>query len=238
MEKAVSISKTDALIIVDVQMDFLHGGALPVPEGDQIIPVINEYTDLFKRKTRIYATRDWHPTNHVSFKAQGGPWPPHCVQDSEGAKFHPDLKLPRDTTIISKAMDPKRESYSGFDSTDLANDLRMNGMSRIFVGGLATDYCIKNTVLDGLAFGFEVVLLTDAVRGINVNPGDAERAVSAMILRGAKTATLEDFPEPAAIPPGELEGEARAEKPVAKAYKKKKARLRSRGPYRKARVER
>jgi len=237
LEKEISLSKTDALIIVDVQMDFLPGGALPVPEGDQIVPVLNEYIDLLKRKAKTYATRDWHPPNHVSFKAQGGPWPPHCLQDSEGAKFHPDLKLPKDATIISKALDPKRESYSGFDNTDLANDLRLNGVSRIFVCGLATDYCVKNTVLDGLALGFDVVLLTDAIRGINVNPSDAEKAVEAMILRGAKTATLEDFPEPADIPAGEPEGEAIAEKPLVKAYKKKKARLRSRGPYRKARVE-
>ena len=238
LEKEISPSKTDALIIVDVQMDFLPGGALPVPEGDQIIPVLNEYIDLLKRKVKIYATRDWHPPNHISFKAQGGPWPPHCIQDSEGAKLHPDLKLPRDVTIISKAMDPKRESYSGFDNTELTSSLRINDVSRVLVAGLATDYCVKNTVLDGLALGFEVVLLSDAIRGINLNPGDAEKAVNAMILRGAKTATLEDFPEPGDIPPDEqLTEEVIDAKPLEKAYKKKKARLRSRGPYRKARIE-
>jgi isochorismate hydrolase len=134
-------------------------------------------------------------------------------------------------------MDPNREAYSGFDGTSLSSDLEKNDVERVFVGGLATDYCVKNTVLDGLALGFDVVLLLDASRGINAKPDDSEKAVEAMISRGAKTANLEDFPEPVEIPEPASETEGVYEKPVARADKKKKARLRSRGPYRKARIE-
>jgi nicotinamidase/pyrazinamidase len=239
LEKRYSLSKNDALIVTDIQNDFLSGGALPVPEGNKIIPILNEYIRLFTTMhAKIYATRDWHPPNHMSFQAQGGPWPAHCIQDTEGAKFHPDLNLPADVTVISKAMAPNRENYSSFDDTVLVDDLRINGIARLFVGGLATDYCVKNTVLDGLAFGFEVVLLSDAARGINVKLGDVEKAVEAMTLRGAEIAILEDFTETAEIPTTEPVGESIAEKPLTRAYKKKKARLRSRGPYRKARTER
>ena len=239
MEKQYNLGKTDAIIVTDIQNDFLPGGALAVPEGNKIIPFLNEYIRLFTAAhAKVYATRDWHPPNHMSFQAQGGPWPAHCIQESEGAKFHSDLNLPADVTVISKAMDPNRENYSSFDGTVLVDDLRINGVARIFVGGLATDYCVKNTVLDGLGFGFEVVFLSDASRGINVNPGDVEKAVEAMTLRGAETAMLEDFTETVEIPMAEPVGEAIAEKPLTRADKKKKARLRSRGPYRKARAER
>ena len=239
MEKEYSLGKNDALIIGDVQKDFLPGGALPVPEGEKVIPILNDYIRLFTAAhAKVYAIRDWHPPNHVSFQAYGGQWPAHCIQETEGAKFHPDLKLPADVTVISKAMDPSRESYSGFDGTALVEDLRMNGVARLFVGGLATDYCVKGTVLDGLGFGFEVILLSDATRGINVKLGDVEKAVEAMTLRGAETAILEDFTEMAEIPTAEPVGEAIAEKPLTRADKKKTARLRSRGPYRKARTER
>jgi nicotinamidase/pyrazinamidase len=239
LKKDFNLSKNDALIIVDVQRDFCPGGALPVPAGDQMVPVLNEYIKLFKAANAgIFATRDWHPPNHISFKAYGGPWPPHCIQNSEGAKFHPDLKLPVDTSIISKAMDPSKESYSGFDGTILGDELRDKGVTRGFVGGLATDYCVKNTVLDAIEQGFETVLLLDATRGINVKPGDVEKAIDEMITKGAEKVTLADFPEPHEIPHEEPGGEKIEEKPLTKAEKKKKARLRSRGPYRKARIER
>ncbi len=237
MKEEFTVDRTDALIIGDVQIDFLPGGALPVPEGDIVIPVLNDYIDLFKRKARVYATKDWHPANHVSFKAFGGPWPPHCIQGSEGAKIHPSLKLPENVTIVSKATDPARESYSSFDGTGLAIDLKQNGITRVFVGGLATDYCVKFTILDALENGLDAVLLTDAIKGINVQPKDSEEAVAMMISSGAKTATLDDFPEPMDVPSGEAPAEEMEEKPLEKADKKKKARLRSRGPYRKARVE-
>jgi nicotinamidase/pyrazinamidase len=239
LKQDFNLSKNDALIIVDVQRDFCPGGALPVPAGDQMVPVLNEYIKLFKAANAgIFATRDWHPPNHISFKAYGGPWPPHCIQNSEGAKFHPDLKLPVDTSIISKAMDPSKESYSGFDGTILGDELRDKGVTRGFVGGLATDYCVKNTVLDAIEQGFETVLLLDATRGINVKPGDVEKAIDEMITKGAEKVTLADFPEPHEIPHEEPGGEKIEEKPLTKAEKKKKARLRSRGPYRKARIER
>ena len=240
MKKDFSVGKTDALIIVDVQNDFCPGGALPVPEGDQVIPALNDYTRIFwKSQAEIFATRDWHPPNHVSFKAQGGPWPPHCVQNTEGANFHPDLKLPSDTTIISKAMDPLKEAYSGFDDTELANMLKKHGVTRVFVGGLATDYCVKHTVLDARKLGFEAVLLVDASAGINAKPGDAARAIGAMIASGAEQVTLTDFMYPLEVPPaGNPDAERLSEKPLSKFERKKKARMRPRGPYKKIRSER
>ena len=238
MKKEIKLSKNQALIIVDVQRDFCPGGALPVLEGDQVVPVLNEYIKLFKKaNARIFATRDWHPPNHISFKMYGGPWPPHCIQQSEGAKFHPSLKLPDDTSIISKAMDPAKESYSGFDGTTLAEELKKEGVARVFVGGLATDYCVKQTVLDAIALGFETVLLLDATRGINAKPRDVEQAIDEMAAKGVEKVTLADFPEPLEIPQEQLGAEKIEEKPLAKADKKKKARLRSRGPYRKVRIE-
>lgn len=190
----VKVNDSDALIVVDIQVDFCPGGRLPVPGGDGIIPVLNQYIDLFRRvRARVFATRDWHPPNHVSFKERGGPWPPHCVRGSDGASFHPDLRLPEDVGVISKATDPDRESYSGFDGTELDADLRKAGVRRVFVGGLATDYCVKNTVLDGLRLGFDVVLLVDATKGIDRISGDSERAVREMLNKGAKTATFSDL---------------------------------------------
>jgi nicotinamidase/pyrazinamidase len=238
LRKDFSLSENNALIIVDVQRDFCPGGALPVPAGDQVVPVLNEYIKLFQAaKAKVFATRDWHPPNHISFKAYGGPWPPHCIQRSRGAKFHPDLKLPADTSIISKATDPYRESYSGFDGTKLGDALKKMGATRVFVGGLATDYCVKNTVLDAIERGFETALLMDASRGINVNPSDVDKAIDEMAAKGASKVTLADFPEPLVIPEEELGVEKMEEKPLTKADKKKKSRLRSRGPYRKARIE-
>ena len=240
MKKEFILNKNDALIVTDVQVDFLPGGALPVPEGDQAIPVLNEYISVFKNAgLKIFAIRDWHPLNHVSFKAQGGPWPPHCIQDSDGAKFSPLLKLPSSVTVISKATDPSKEDYSGFDDTELTEELKRVEVSRVFVGGLATDYCVKNTVLDGLKLGFNVVFLIDASRGINVKPGDVERAVREMVNNGAEQATLEDFPEPSTtLLPEEQETEVVGDEPLTRAEIKKKIRMRSRGPYRKVRTER
>ncbi|MEM1601950.1 MAG: nicotinamidase [Candidatus Bathyarchaeia archaeon] len=186
--------KEDALIIVDVQVDFCPGGALPVPRGDEVVPVLNEYIRRFRAAgALIVATRDWHPPNHVSFKNYGGLWPPHCVQGTEGAKFHPDLNLPDDVIVVSKATDPSREAYSGFEGTDLEERLRRAGVRRVFVGGLATEYCVKSTVLDALRYGFETFLLEDAVRGIDATPGDVEKAIKEMLERGAKKLRLQDI---------------------------------------------
>jgi nicotinamidase-related amidase len=190
----IRIDSKSGLIIVDVQKDFTPGGALAVPEGDKIIPTINKYIEEFKKAGgKIFATRDWHPENHISFKERGGPWPPHCVQNTEGAEFHPDLKLPEDVEVVSKAYEPDKEAYSGFDGTDLEERLRRYGIEKVFVCGLATDYCVKNTVLDAVSRGFETFLLTDAIKGIDVNPGDSERAIEEMKQKGAKLLNLEDL---------------------------------------------
>jgi nicotinamidase/pyrazinamidase len=176
----------DALILVDVQNDFLPGGALGVPEGDQVIPVLNKYSEVFEQLgLPIVATRDWHPENHCSFEAQGGPWPPHCVAGTEGAAFATGLDLHGDTKVVSKAETPEEEAYSGFQGTELNRWLKERGVRRVFVGGLATDYCVRETVRDGLVNGYEVVLLGDAIRAVNVDPGDGEKAVAEMEKEGA-----------------------------------------------------
>jgi nicotinamidase/pyrazinamidase len=240
LKKTFSVGKTDALIVVDVQNDFCPGGALPVPEGDQVIPMLNDYIKIFKKaNAAIFATRDWHPPNHVSFKAQGGPWTPHCIQDTEGARFHPDLKLPNDVTVVSKATNPSKEAYSGFDGTELAENLKTQGVTRVFVGGLATDYCVKNTVLDARKLGFDAVLLLDASRGINVKPDDVAKAIDEMMRSGTEQGTLTDFPDTLEVPVGgDSDAERLSEKPLAKFETKKKARMRPRGPYKKIRTER
>jgi nicotinamidase/pyrazinamidase len=188
----------DALIVVDVQNDFCPGGALAVPSGDRVVPVLNRYIEKFKNAERpVYATRDWHPEKTGHFTAFGGKWPPHCIQRTQGAEFHAELRLPEDAVIISKGTRPDEDSYSGFDGVDsqgtgLVDLLRRQGVNRLFVGGLATDYCVKHTVLDGLAEGFEVIFLEDGSRGVDLQPGDSERAVQEMIRAGAKLAGADD----------------------------------------------
>jgi nicotinamidase/pyrazinamidase len=184
----------DALIVVDVQNDFCPGGALAVKDGDQVVPVLNRYINQFaKAGLPIFATRDWHPEETTHFNTYGGPWPPHCIQGSKGAQFHPGLKLPPDTVIISAGIGSDEDGYSGFLGIDdrgakLVDLLRQRSIERIFVGGLATDYCVKHTVLDGLRERFKVVLLTDSVRGVNLQPGDSERAIAEMLDAGAEIA--------------------------------------------------
>jgi nicotinamidase/pyrazinamidase len=174
------------LLVGDVQVDFCPGGALAVPGGDRIIPIINDAIRLFhSRKIPIIAIRDWHPPNHMSFKEQGGPWPIHCVQMSQGAQFHPELVLPPGTVVVSKATDPKREAYSAFEGTTLEDRLRELEAERLFITGLATDYCVRQTVLDARRLGFQVVVLEDAVRGIDAVPGDSARALEEMRAAGA-----------------------------------------------------
>ncbi len=190
----IELHKTDALIIVDVQNDFLPGGSLAVASGDQIVPVLNDYIERFAAKELpIFATRDWHPPDHCSFQSRGGPWPPHCIAGTRGAQFAIDLNLPRQVRIISKATDPDLEVYSGFDRTDLEKQLRQLGIRRLFIGGLATDYCVLNTVRDACRAGFEVCLLRDAVCAVNVNPGDEQKALDEMQRLGAGFITLKDL---------------------------------------------
>lgn len=176
----------DALVIVDLQNDFLPGGSLAVPEGDAVVAPLNRAIELFNaRGLPIFATRDWHPPGHCSFRDQGGPWPPHCITGSPGAAFAAALKLPGRAEIVSKATRPDRDAYSGFQDTDLDIRLRTAGVTRLYVGGLATDYCVLNTVLDARAAGYGVVLLSDAVRAVEVRPGDGERALARMSEAGA-----------------------------------------------------
>ncbi len=191
----LKLTKFDALIVVDVQRDFMPGGALPVPDGDKVVKPLNAYIQLFsERGLPIFFTRDWHPKDHISFKGHGGIWPPHCVQDTEGAQFHPDLIIPSDNKfIISKGTSRDFDAYSGFQGTVLDSLLKERGIKRIFVGGVATDYCVKNTVIGGLNLGYFVFLLVDAIRGVDVNPGDSERAIEEMLDAGALCLTYQDL---------------------------------------------
>jgi nicotinamidase/pyrazinamidase len=178
--------KQSVLLVGDIQVDFCPGGALGVPGGDQIIPIINRAIAFFHaRQFPIIAIRDWHPSNHCSFTAQGGPWPLHCVQGSRGAQFHPDLLLPPGTVVVSKATDPKREAYSAFEGTTLEDRLRELAAEWLYITGLATDYCVRQTVLDARRLGYQAVVLEDAVRGIDATPGDSARAIEEMRAAGA-----------------------------------------------------
>jgi nicotinamidase/pyrazinamidase len=187
-----------ALVIVDVQNDFCPGGALAVPDGDKVVPVLNRYAALFERMgLPVYASRDWHPAVSRHFKGYGGQWPPHCVQGTRGAEFHPDMALPEGTEIVSKGMDPEEDAYSAFQAvndhgTSFADSLRARGIEHLYVGGLATDYCVKATVRDAIEKGFEATVLMDAIRGVEVEPGDSVRALEAMIRAGARVANLRD----------------------------------------------
>ncbi len=186
MAVELSLTPNDALIIVDVQNDFLPGGRLAVPRGDEVIQPLNRYIEQFlARQLMIVATRDWHPENHCSFTPQGGIWPPHCVQNSEGAAFAERLQLPASTLVISKAIEQSQDAYSAFQGTGLADTLRVAKITHLYVGGLATDYCVLNTVLDGLTAGFTVSVLQDAIQPVNLQPDDGEKALKKMQQAGA-----------------------------------------------------
>ena len=192
----MKLTKEDALIVVDVQNDFCPGGALAVPGGDRVAAALTRVAKAFHEQgARVFATRDWHPPNHSSFKAQGGPWPAHCVQGTEGAEFHRNLRLPEDTVIIHKGSDPAVDAYSGFLDSALDERLKQAGVRRVFVGGLATDYCVLHTVLDALKNGYETCLLTDAIGAVNVSPGDGDRAIRRMRENGAKVTTAAEVLE-------------------------------------------
>jgi nicotinamidase/pyrazinamidase len=189
----------DALLIVDVQNDFCPGGALAVAEGHAVVPLLNQYMERAATAgIPIFASRDWHPAQTAHFREHGGQWPPHCVQGTPGAEFHPDLRLPEGTVVVSKGMNPVDEGYSLFegkleDGRDALTALRELGVTRVHVGGLATDYCVRATTLDALAARFDVFLLEDAIRAVEVQPGDEERAIKEMREAGAVSETLEDF---------------------------------------------
>ena len=176
-----------ALIVVDVQNDFCPGGSLAVADGDQVITPLNRLIKEFlDRGEPVYKTRDWHPAQTKHFQAYGGIWPVHCVQGTPGAEFHPDLSADPRVTIISKGFDEKADGYSGFDGTDLADLLREEGVSEVWVGGLATDYCVKHTVLDAVKEGFEVKALADAMRAVNVHQDDGAKAIEQMRAAGTE----------------------------------------------------
>lgn len=183
--------RTDALIVVDVQRDFCPGGSLPVPDGDRVISAINRVLAIGHWFT--VATRDWHPPDHCSFTSQGGIWPVHCVTGTPGAAFHPALDAMRIQLIVSKATTRDAEAYSGFQGTDLVTLLRGRGIRRVFVTGLATDYCVKATAVDARKAGFDVVVLEDAIRGVEAKPGDCARAIEEMTVAGIRLAKASDL---------------------------------------------
>ena len=188
----VSLVSGDALLIADIQHDFLPGGALGIAEGDKIIPVLLNYVKRFESQgLPIIATRDWHPPNHCSFQERGGIWPVHCVAGSRGAEPPSTFLLPPATTIIHKATSPQAEAYSAFEGTQLHAHLQAAGVQRLFIGGLATDYCVLNTVKDAIRLGYRAVLLVDGIRPVDVNDGRA--AEEEMIRLGAVPLRFEDL---------------------------------------------
>lgn len=178
---SVELRPDDALIVVDVQHDFLPGGALAVAEGERIFGPINA---LAPRFARVYATRDWHPPDHSSYVQHGGPWPVHCVAGTHGSAFDARLERANIHAVVDKGTDRATDGYSGFAATSLAADLRAHGIHRVFVCGLATDYCVKATALDAKAEGFDAVVVADASAAVNVQVGDEARALDALHAAG------------------------------------------------------
>ena len=176
-----------ALIIVDFQNDFTPGGALGVEEGDDIAPRLNMHAHSGQFDL-VVATRDWHPPDHGSFAERGGPWPVHCVRDTPGAQLHPALDAQSVDVVVDKGRDPAADGYSGFEDTDLEELLRSHGIQDVTVVGLATDYCVKNTALDAVRAGFNVRVDPEGVRGVNVDPGDADRALEELRDAGVTVA--------------------------------------------------
>lgn len=175
-EMSETFEPGDGFLIVDVQNDFCSGGALPVAGGERIVPVINWWLgEAMAKGVPIYASRDWHPVGHVSFRERGGPWPPHCVQDSKGAQFHPDLALPCSTILVTKGVRFDQDQYSAFEQTGLAVQLRKDGIRRLWVAGLAEDVCVLATVLDARREGFDVVLIGKATCSITLDGGKKAR---------------------------------------------------------------
>jgi len=188
-----------ALLVVDIQNDFCPGGALGISAGDKIIPVINKYIEIFsKNKLAIFFSRDWHPKKTVHFKKFGGTWPVHCVENTQGASFHPKLKIPKEAIILSKGIDPQEDSYSAFEARDacgqsLGNLLKIFGVEEIYIAGLATDYCVKYSALDALKNGFKVKVLKDAIKGVNIKPADSQEALDEITGVGAKEIGLSEL---------------------------------------------
>lgn len=191
------MERDSALLIVDVQNDFCPGGALGVPDGDRVVEPLNRAAERFREAgLPVFASRDWHPAVTRHFREYGGTWPPHCVQGSRGADFHPGLRLPAGTAIISKGIDPDLDSYSAFegnrdDGATLASCLATLGVGHIYIGGLATDYCVRSSALDAVRSGLRVTVLTDAVAGVDLEPGDSAQAMEEMVRCGVRLATVD-----------------------------------------------
>ncbi len=192
----VRLKPADALVLVDVQNDFLAGGALPVPDSGHVVHAANRYLSLFEtHHLPVFATCDWHPLNHCSFLEQGGCWPPHCIAGTVGAEFPATLRLPKDACILKKGTRPEQEAYSAFQGTSLDTLLRASGVTRLFIGGLATDYCVLNSVKEALVIGYAVLLLGDAIAGVNVHPGNSDSAIDHMCQWGARLVAIGDIQE-------------------------------------------
>lgn len=177
----------DGLLVADVQNDFCPGGSLAVQGGDEIIPVVNAWIDgAVQANVPVFASRDWHPPGHASFREQGGPWPAHCVQGTPGTQFHPELRLPPHAHIVDKGWRRERDAYSPFEDTDLAEAIEKARVQRLYVCGLALDYCVKASCLDALALGLEVSLILEGTRAVNLDPEDGRRALQALRAAGAR----------------------------------------------------
>ena len=193
----MALEPHSALLVVDVQNDFCPGGALPVPQGDEIIGRINQYIGLFGQRGRpVLASRDWHPLESKHFATHGGTWPVHCVQNTPGAAFHPDLQLPPTVIVISKGMQVDEDAYSAFVGYDpegrsLQGRLKQQKIERLYVCGLALDYCVQASALDAAAAGLGVTVLVDATRAVNVRPHDAELAIEKLLRGGVSLAVYE-----------------------------------------------
>ncbi len=187
--------KKTAVYLIDVQRDFCEGGALAVPDGDAVVPICNKLIESAgENGCPIILSRDWHPADHCSFKENGGTWPVHCVSGEPGAEFHADLQLPIDAMVFSKGTDRDVEAYSAFDVTSVLDILHEAQVERIVMCGLATDYCVKASVLDALKSGFEVVVVQEGCRAVNVNPDDGEKAFAEMEAAGAILSDLKKVP--------------------------------------------
>ena len=175
-----------ALLIIDFQNDFTSGGALAVPGGDEIAEPVQR---LAKEFDHVFATRDWHPRDHASFETEGGPWPVHCVQGTHGAELHPAMREVEIDAIVDVGVEREDEGYSGFEKSKLADLLRQDDVSEVAVVGLATDYCVRASAIDACREGFDVTVVTDAIRAVEVEPGDGDRALAEMKEAGARLAT-------------------------------------------------
>ena len=174
--KTAQLQQGDALVIVDVQNDFCPGGALPIADGDAVVPVLNRWIDAaVEAGIPVYASRAWHPADHLSFEAQNGPWPPHCLQDSAGARFHPRLALPESAIKVTKGVRFDQDQHSAFDQTGLAEEMRRRGIVRVWLGGLAEDVCVAATALDARREGFAVRLISGATRPVTPEGGREAR---------------------------------------------------------------